>query len=389
MSLLLASSLTVLSSTLLSPALPAIESTFHATPNVATLSRLVLTLPAALIVVSAPIAGTLVDRLGRRSVLCGAIVVYAAGGTAGYLGTELWHLLVVRAIQGVGVGALTVATTTLIADYFSGDRRDTVLGWQGATFNITGFLSLAGGGSLAALGWRVPFLVYGAAIVLVPLVFVIIDEPETTSSSDALSFDLLESTPVGLLSGVYLLTYLCATVFYLLTVQLPFYLQGAGAMTATGSGLLIGSYNLVAMVVALRVSWIKRRVGPTGLFVSVFGLMGTGYLIIGESSSIAVILTGLVVAGLGWGLMLPTANLWIARLAPERIRGRAMSGVTMTLYLGQFSTPLVSQPLIERLGYATTFSLAGGLGVLVGAVVVLWGRRLSQGTVETLATDTV
>jgi MFS family permease len=73
--LLLASCLSVLGAVLLAPVLPRIQDAFAGTPGVATLTPLVLTVPALVIGLTASIAGRVVDRLGRKRLLVGALVV--------------------------------------------------------------------------------------------------------------------------------------------------------------------------------------------------------------------------------------------------------------------------------------------------------------------------
>ena len=57
--------------------------------------------------------------------------------------------------------------TTLIGDYWSGERRSRYLGLQTlvAALSATVFLGL--GGALGAAGWRTPFWLYLVAILLV------------------------------------------------------------------------------------------------------------------------------------------------------------------------------------------------------------------------------
>lgn len=76
-----------------------------------------------------------------------------------------------------------------------------------------------------------------------------------------------------------------------------------------------------------------------------FGLIGAGYITIGLVSNYALLLVGLAVAGAGLGLLMPNLNLWISSEVSDTARGRALGGSTMFFFLGQFLSPLVSQPL--------------------------------------------
>src|SRR3954451_7190976 len=80
--LLLASCLGVLGAVLLAPVLPDIEDAFAGTAGVKALTPVVLTAPALVIGLTAPFAGRVVDRIGRKRLLVAALVVYAFVGTA-------------------------------------------------------------------------------------------------------------------------------------------------------------------------------------------------------------------------------------------------------------------------------------------------------------------
>ncbi len=74
-------------------------------------------------VVARPFLGRLTERFGRRALMmAGALLAAAAGAMLG-LATELWHVLVLRAVMGLGEAALFVAAATLIADLSPPHRR--------------------------------------------------------------------------------------------------------------------------------------------------------------------------------------------------------------------------------------------------------------------------
>ncbi len=74
--LLLASMLTILANAVIAPSLPLISSTFKDVKNVEILTKLLLTLPALTIAIVAPMAGRLVDSIGRIKVLIVSLLVY-------------------------------------------------------------------------------------------------------------------------------------------------------------------------------------------------------------------------------------------------------------------------------------------------------------------------
>ena len=108
LSLLLTSMMTMMAGAIVAPSLPLISEVFKDVENIALLSRLVITLPALFIAVSAPIFGILTDKYGRKRLLLLSLALYAVSGTSGFLLNNIYALLVGRALLGLSVGALTV-----------------------------------------------------------------------------------------------------------------------------------------------------------------------------------------------------------------------------------------------------------------------------------------
>ena len=77
---LAASTMTVLAGAILAPALPSIEMEFANQENAAFWTRMILTFPALFIALNAPLAGILVDRVGRKPVLVASIALAGLAG---------------------------------------------------------------------------------------------------------------------------------------------------------------------------------------------------------------------------------------------------------------------------------------------------------------------
>ena len=83
------------------------------------------------------------------------------------------------------------------------------------------------------------------------------------------------------------------------------------------------------------------------------------------------VVLGLAVAGLGLGLVLPNLNRWTVESAAERLRGRALSGITTATFLGQFLSPLVTQPLADATSLATMYLALGGVLLALAVLFAL------------------
>lgn len=369
--LLLISTLTIMSGATISPSLPAIESHFAGSPNVEILTRLVLTLPALSIVICAPFAGGLADRFGRRPLLIVAALLYGLGGMSGLLAESLPALLVGRALLGVAVAGVMTTATALVGDYFSGPARDRFMGYQSAFVGFGGLIFLTGGGMLAELHWRAPFAVYGLSLVLIPAVVAFIDEPvRSRMPSLAASTQVSAGTAWFAVVAVYIAAVLNSVAFYLLPTQLPFHLNAMGIGSPTLAGLAIGLSSLIGAIAALGYARLRARFGVIGVFSLAFGLMATGYILLGLASALVMVLLAAAVVGLGLGMMMPNiAAAAMAAAAPE-MRGRVAGGMTASIFAGHFISPFASQPMIAAFGFANTYLYTG---LAVGSVAVLGG----------------
>ena len=375
LTLLLTSTLTVMSGATISPSLPAMREAFAGVPNADVWVRLVLTLPALFIVIGAPVAGMITDNLGRKPLLVVSTLLYGLAGASGFLLGNLWLILLGRAVLGLAVAGVMISVTTLIGDYFGGRERANVLGLQGTFMNLGGVLFLSLGGVLADLNWHAPFLIYLFAFVLVPLVVYSLYEPEQEREAvGAVKAQL----PWRLLSVIYGAGLALMVVFYTIPVQLPFYLETSFATSATLTGFAVATATLAGALSSTFYGRISSRLGYAAVLSLSFTLMSAGYLFIGLAPSLLLVTVGLAVSGLGLGLTLPNLNRWTAESAPAVLRGRALSGVTTAIFLGQFLSPLVTQPIAQATSLGTMYVILGGVLLALALLFSLLRRPLGS-----------
>jgi MFS family permease len=377
--LLLASTLTVMAGATIAPSLPAMRTQFAEVEQVELLVRLVLTIPALFIVIGSPIAGWIVDRFGRKPLLIAAAVLYGLAGSSGFYLDSLAAILTGRALLGLSVAGVLVSATTLIGDYYVGAARATFLGLQAAFMGLGGVLFLTSGGYVADLDWRFPFLIYLFAWLLLPAMIFVLYEPDRATAANSGGAGGLAESSVNLtylLILVFSVSTLTQIIFYLIPVQLPFYLRSLNVTSATQSGLAIAFSTLFSSFSSITYGRLKQRFDFVSILVLSFILMGAGYVVVGLANSYEQVLLGLPIAGLGLGLLMPNFNVWISKEVPDAFRGRALGGLTTFFFLGQFLSPIVSQPLSQQFGLAATYSLAGGALLFAAAVLFSLKRQV-------------
>ncbi len=362
--LLLTSSMTVMAGATISPALPQIQQFFQNEPNSEFWVKLMLTLPALFTASSAPFAGIIIDRFGRKPLLTGAVILYGLAGGSGCVLSSLTGLLIGRAFLGIAVGAIMTTSIALIADYYQGPKRNQVMGIQAAFMGYGGVIFLTLGGFLADINWRVPFLIYLSAFAVLPLVIFCLTEANVESAqAERLAEDADAKLPVGTIALIYALTFLTMVVFYMIPVQLPFYLKSFGQVSNAQTGIAIAASTLASAIISMRYGSIKTHLSFQGVLICLYLLMGLGYVTISLAGNYALVVLGLIIAGLGLGLLLPNMNVWLNAKTPISSRGRVLGGLTTCMFLGQFCSPIVSQPIAQQIGLGVTYGVAG---------VVMW-----------------
>ena len=344
--LLLASSMTVMAGAIIAPALPAINKNFADYPGAEILSKLVLTLPGLFIAVSSPVAGWIIDRFGRLKLLISSLFIYAVAGTTGFYLENLYWILAGRAFLGLAVGGIMNSATTLIGDYFQGEERNNFLGTQSAFMAFGGTVYILAAGALADINWHFPFLMYSFALILVPFAIRVLFEPKIEKQD--ISGDHSEDTvPKGIMWLVYFTAFMGMVLFYMIPVQSTYLFDGFTNASNTLIGVAVASTTLFAALSSMNYGTIKKHFSHYRIYAFCFFMMAMGYGVVSFAQSYTVALTGVVVAGIGAGLLMPNSNLCIVTIAPTKLRGRMIGGLTMAVFLGQFMSPILIQPIVE------------------------------------------
>jgi MFS family permease len=361
--LLAGSCLSVLGAVLIAPVLPQMTDHFAGVPGADVLVPIVLTVPALIIGLTAPFAGFIADRIDRKRVLIIAMAGYSIFGTAPLYLDTLGSIIGSRVLVGLCEAAIMTCCTTLIADYWSGPRRSRYLGLQTLLASVSATVFLGLGGALGSSGWRTPFWLYLAAVVLaVPMALFIWQPPATGSDTRG-----LPPIPWRRLRVPCLVTLAGGVVFYALIVELSFVLDEAGVTATATIGALSALMSLATAIAAGSFAKLSGRT-PRELLPIAFGLAAAGFLVIWSSGSVAVITVGAVITGAGTGLLLPVLVTWATNGLTFAERGRGTGLWTGTLFVGQFLSPVLITGLSGAVGGLRP--ALGVLGVLTAVLAV-------------------
>ena len=110
--------------------------------------------------VTVPVYGKLADIFGRKPVMLWGIAIFALGSVLCGIATSMFALIVFRAIQGVGAGAVQPMALTIAGDIYSVPERAKAQGYIASVWAVSAVVGPALGGLFSEyLSWRWIFFV--------------------------------------------------------------------------------------------------------------------------------------------------------------------------------------------------------------------------------------
>ena len=347
--------------------------------------------------ITPPIFGKLGDIYGRRIIFQAAVMIFLLGSLMAGLATGMLELVVARGVQGVGAGGLMTLTFAIIGDIVPARQRGRYIGYLGSVWAIASVIGpLTGGFIVDTVSWRWVFLInlpIGAAVLAVIAVVLKLpathrparlDIPGAMLLMSGVSLVLLALVQVeqgGLAAsrtapflgsgaaGVALLgafvwwemvaeepllplrlfrgrifsvcsamSLAMGATFFGTVVFLPLFLQVVTGVSATHSGLLLlpltggivagsaGSGRLIAATGRYRIYPIAGSI-CTVAGMTLLGVMSGG-------ASRLLIASTMLLAGLGFGMIMQTSLLAVQNAVAHRDLGVGTSTVQFFRLMG-------------------------------------------------------
>jgi MFS family permease len=333
-------------------------------------------------VVTAPLAGGLVDRFGARGVA-------AAGGSAlaaGYAGLAFAGsaapAFAAAALAGAGNGALNTAQTTLIATLAPRELRHRATAVSRVAANAGLGLGGAIGGLVAARGlggYVALFLVNAASyLVYVVVLLAVVREPARPEPlPGGYRVVLRDRAFVHLaLTNVAII----AVGWGVLPWLIPAYARHELRLGAGLIGLLLLANALVVVVAQVPIARLaegRRRVVMSAAAALIFAGACLLALLAARVGALAgpALLAAAVAIGVGECFHSAVVNPLVADLAPTALRGRYMAAIGLSFWVGLALAPALGAPLLAVSAPAALLA-AAGVAVVAAASSLALERRL-------------
>ena len=364
--LLLLSSLSTMCTGVVSPALPIIQRALEAegATDIGLIVKMMVVVPNVFIAIFAPIFGYIVPKIGKLRLLFIALVVYAISGVSGSFLPTIYHIIFMRAILGITIAGILTVVTTLIADYFDGPERSSLIGMQTMFMSIGSTVYGLTAGVLADIGWRNIFYLYGMAIFYFPLAWKFLFNPDVVNHTE----ERIKTDRKIVQNNIAILLVCCINLFvmvmfYMIKLQLPYILYSDPAINHvslpsvfgvakefTMNAKLVSVVLTCEVVVTTFVAFKYRRFKANRDFsvMCAMGLsfMALSYIMISKSSNYYMILVSMCVCGIGMGMLMPNSTLWAISITKPEKRPFFIGIFNTSTYAGKFLSPFIAIPLL-------------------------------------------
>lgn len=344
--------------------------------------ELMLGLVAAGIVVSAlnvigatigSFIGMLIDRIGARRMVGGALLAAAAGNAVGALAHAPSLLIAGRLIEGLAFILTLSASPVLLQRLAAPKDRGLVMGFWGTFLPVASAIAVASAPSLLHLGgWRLVWTILGATALAALAIYALVEmkSPEPAHGGPAKLADLGRAwrTPallwLGLAFAGFSFNYIGVLSFlptWLIESQgLPLWV-GAAVTIPYALGNAVG--NITGGML------LRRGVSPARLIAVAAVVTGVLSLVAFLPGTPAALRIAAVIVFGSLGGWIPVSAFHTApRLAPEpRLAGAAMGLVVQMLNVGTLLGPIALTNAVDAAG---DWSAAAGV-LLLGAVLSL------------------
>jgi DHA1 family multidrug resistance protein-like MFS transporter len=309
--------------------------------------------------------GLLADRWGRKLVVSVGLIISLVTSFLLAVSAAPWQLLLIYLFFGLGLAAIGPTLMAYVADLSPPAQLGSSYGAYTLAIYTGMSLGPGMGGWIADwLGFRLLFVVAGVLVGLVFLLAVVflpsschLPHLAAATSQPATSWrQLLRHRP---LLACWLITLGGCFGLGAFVTFAPLYMKEQN-LSVSDIGLVFAVQAAVNALSRLPCGRLSDRLGRRWLQGMVgFLFLGAALAVFGLAHSLTGFLLATTALGLGMSLGFTPVGALIAEVVPSTDRGLAMGGYNTCIYLGMMFSSALMGMVINRLGYAVSYAVAG------------------------------
>jgi MFS family permease len=332
-------------------------------------------------------AGNLSDRIGRRPLVTGSLVirsgVIALLGTQILLDAPLWSLGLNMLASSMLRGCFEPVAYALVADVCAPEQRIAAFGLQRMGTNVGWSVGPALGGLLAyVVPYGVIFYIASIGLLLAATLTtrVIDSRPRGGRAPTARATESMRAAIAGaaadplmrvLLLGSFLASLLQTQLFSTFAI----FMTDHVGMDKAWVGVLYTVNGLTVLLLQIPALGLIKRLGVRVTLIAAPCVYALGFFLVGQATTFPAGALAIAVITCAEIVFDPSHQTAIAEIADPERRGRAFGVVGMAQLLGVALGPLVGGSLLDALASSTwIWAAIASIGVAQAATFALFVR---------------
>jgi MFS family permease len=324
--------------------------------------------------------GWLSDRIGRKPVIVGGLIVFALGSLVAATADSIGGIVLGRALQGAGAIAGTIMA--LLADLTRDEQRTKAMAVVGISIGMSFALALVLGPLMAASGGLsgVFYLTAVLAVAGIALVWLVIPAPpahrmkhaDTGAVAGLLSRSILDVSLARLNLGVFILHFILMACF----LVVPQLLESNAGVTREQHWkiyLIALALSVLAMAPMMRAAERGRR--PQQMFVLAILCILLALFTMGLNIGAIAVYFGLWLFFTGFNYLEATLPSLVSKIVFSGGKGTALGVYSTSQFLGAFAGGAGGGWLLQHYSATVLFGLCASLAALW--IVIAVPMRLS------------
>lgn len=324
--------------------------------------------------ISSIVAGSLVDRFGRK----GMMVIGLLGMAVVYLGyipaIEFWQFALLMLLSGIFNPLYRVGTDAIVADMIEPENRTQAYSLTRMGRNVGVALGPILGGLVLSRSYNIGFISASVALTFFGLLTIIFLKEtlqrDEGKSKDSLRDQLkvvsqaLQNKAFTRMIASFTMMDICATLMW---VVLAVYIKQNFGIGEAQYSWIPTTNALMVIFLQVAITRVSQRHSPTRVMPVGAAFYAIAMIFVAVSSSFWGFLLAMIIMTFGELVAVPTATAYVANLAPPDQRGRYLGFFGLTWYIALSVGPMGAGFLSDNIGIQAPWFA----GAVVGIIAVL------------------
>ena len=340
--------------------------------------QMLVTAPALVAVLFSFLTGWLVLKIRKKSLLLFGSLLAGCMGLVPLLYDSFSLLFCTRVLYGICQGLATTLNTAVVADYFEGDERVSVMGIQGASIGIGMVCITTISGWIGSANFRNAYWINLIGFIAFILIMLCMPEQEKSERQNGHTLHLTKEVYIASLFGF--LEFIFLTAF---STNIALHIQGPMTGNSKVTGTLLGIFSGVQIVAGLILRRVTHITGKMTMPLAMISF-SLGAIMLYLFPSVPVFLAvSSMLCGISQGFFAPTGMVTVSNAVMPEATAMASAVFTGCMSLGQFLSPVclntAAKCITGQVGTGSVFIIAA-VGMCISAVfAAIWKIRFTPG----------